>query len=133
MLYCVLTPANKSQPPSKNCFAVKTFRKRNAEADYERELDAFRQITESGARPCRGMVQFYGGFEYKNTFNIVLEYADGGTFEEYLLRQPKPNTGQDVLDFWTQLFDTIKALFRIHEHHLDLDDLSESRVLQGWA
>jgi serine/threonine protein kinase len=49
------------------------------------------------------------------TYNIILEFADQGTLEEYFHKTGPPARGEDIMDFWKGMFETIKALQCIHQ------------------
>ena len=76
------------------------------------------------------MIAFYGSFEYRGSFNILLEYADGGTLEDVFQSEARPRNAQDILDFWSNMFEPIKAVFAIHDKRLERDG-TEVRMWQG--
>ncbi|KAK5729695.1 hypothetical protein LTR17_011772 [Elasticomyces elasticus] len=113
------------------CYAIKSFRAPNAEAAYQRESTAFGNLTRPGAVNKVGLIEYFGGFEYKNTFNIILEYADGGNLEQYLQTQEQPRSVHDAIDFWTSVFQVLKGLSRIHEHYWDSGDAEDGISQHG--
>lgn len=61
------------------------------------------------------MIGFCGSYIQGNTFNIILEFADQGTLEQYFRNTPPPVRGDDIMDFWKGMFRTIQALHCIHQ------------------
>lgn len=49
------------------------------------------------------------------TRNIILEYADKGTLEQYFQTVEPPDSGEDILKFWESMFRPVKALMAIHK------------------
>lgn len=97
---------------------IKTFKRTNAGPNFDREVAAFKQVTDAGNRSAPGLIEFYGGFRYRGTFNIVLQYADSGTLEELFRQNQPPNSGEEIISFWSNLFEIIKGICQIHEQHL---------------
>ncbi|CAK4030412.1 SPS1, Serine threonine kinase [Lecanosticta acicola] len=112
-----------------NCYALKTFRP--GEDDFQREVDAFDKITGQGMRTTENIIEFCGAFEYRETLNIVLEYAEGGTLEQYSQTNQPPSDGKSIIDFWEAIFGLCHALHRIHESHLPPGVAGRRLVLQG--
>lgn len=61
------------------------------------------------------MIAFHGSFQQCGTFNVILEYADCGTLEDYFAKKYPPSSGEDIIMFWERLFNVIKALSKIHD------------------
>ena len=100
---------------------MKTYRRRDARKSYDQESEAFRRITEAGTKTAPGIIEFYGSFEYRNSFSTILEYAEGGTLEKFWIQQNRPSTGQESIAFWESLFQVIQGLCWLHNHRLPLD------------
>ncbi|KAK3645604.1 hypothetical protein LTR56_009044 [Elasticomyces elasticus] len=115
-----------------SCYAIKSFRSPHAEAAYQRESYAFGLLTRPGAVNKAGLIEYFGGFEYKGTFNIILEYADGGNLEQYLQGKEQPRSLSDAIDFWSSLFQLLKGLARIHKHYYDSGDAENGISQHGW-
>ena len=98
-------------------YAVKSFRSRRRDT-YDSELAAFLRVTRSGTRSAPGLIGFYGGFRYRDTFNIMLEYADGKTLGDLFHHEPTCDDGQQILDFWNSFLETLKGLYEIHNQHM---------------
>ena len=67
-----------------------------------------------GSRSYPHIVGFYGGFILDGTYDILLEYADKGTLEEYLASTPPPCTARDIITFWQSFLRVTLGLSRIH-------------------
>jgi serine/threonine protein kinase len=65
-------------------------------------------------RNTDSIIKFYGSYIHGDEFNILLEYADKGTLEEYFKNESPPGRGVDIIKFWEALFQLIKALKTIH-------------------
>ncbi|KAL9066101.1 MAG: hypothetical protein Q9157_007251 [Trypethelium eluteriae] len=113
--------------PHSNIFVLKTFHKYE-EQHYENEVRAFATLRKKVAR-IPGLVTFFGSFVQGNTFHILLEYADGGTLQEYLDKVPRPTTHGQRRDFWKSLLPLTKALKEIHQ--VDIQELQDTTVLRG--
>lgn len=74
--------------------------------------------------PC--LIGFFGGFEQGDTFNIILEYANGGTLEDFMHTRNAPYNGPGIYAFWESLLPLIRAISRIH------NITYEDSVYQGW-
>lgn len=92
-----------------NTFVIKEYSTFNAQRDYDHETSAFKKI---GAH--KDIIGYYGSFTRGDTFNVILEYADKGTLQEYFDRQLPPSTGDNIIRFWQALFQLIGALWKIH-------------------
>lgn len=77
------------------------------------------------------MIGFYGSFIQDGTFNILLEYADGGTLEDYFQMAREPSSGEEILKFWQALFGIIKALDKIHD--VRSSDPYGPQIFQGYV
>lgn len=72
------------------------------------------------------MIGFYLSFQYKDTFNILLEYAEEGTLEEFYANKPNPTTGQDTYDFWASFLEIVKGITLLHKQRLSSGELPPS-------
>lgn len=102
-------------------YALKAYKGRDADRNFERETQAFMNITGAGSKITPGMIGFYQSFQYCNTFNILLEYADNETLEKFFELTPKPAESYEVLQFWTSLFQTVKGICTLHGSHFPAD------------
>ena len=116
----------------KHQYAVKTYMGRNAKSYYEREVKAFTQLRENNKKyPSPSIVGYHGSNIHRGTYNVILEFADGGTLEDYFEQQREPKTGQDIIDFWESFFEVVKAISRLHEQSLRGDDPLCASILHG--
>ena len=95
-----------------NTFVLKTYGTKDAEKYYTNEVGAFRKIRHAGRDPS--IIRFYGSFIQDGTYNIILEYADMGTLENYFERTTPPSRGEDIIQFWRRIFSVLGALMMIH-------------------
>jgi hypothetical protein len=65
------------------------------------------------------------------SYNILLEYADRGTLEDYLQSTDPPTTGEEIFKFWGALFNIIQALDLIH--NVQGSDPNDPPILQGYV
>ena len=115
-----------------NCYALKTYSGPQAEEYYLQEVEAFNGLAEDfSTYPSSNMVGFHGSYRYKGTFNLLFEFADGGTLEGYFREQQPPKRPSDIIAFWTSLLDVLKALCRLHEQSLSENDPQCHTILQG--
>lgn len=111
------------QDPLYNTFVLKTF---ETSEECEHEVEAFVHLrTSLTGKTEPNIVKFYGSYNYGPHFNVILEYADRGTLEEYFARVPPPSTAQEVFHFWESLLPLQRALGQLHELRFD------SEVVQG--
>lgn len=117
-----------SQKRPANTFALKTYHSKHAEHYYDTEYRAFsRLLCKGDSTP--GLIGFYGSFVHGDTYNIILEYADRGTLENYFQTVTPPWGPTSIADFWGGLFGVIRALIIIHG---ELTDNSDSQnIIQG--
>jgi serine/threonine protein kinase len=92
---------------------LKTYFGRNAQTYYDNEVRAFTQIGRLSRTIDSSMINFYGGFKHDGRFNILLEFADKGTLEEYFSTNP-PKSGTDIIKFWEHILQVTEALVDIH-------------------
>ena len=109
---------------SKNTFVLKTFHGPEARKYYDAEKQGFQNLN-SGTIPPN-IIGFFGTFVQKETYHMILEYADGGTLEEYMEKEP-PDNGKDILAFWENVLKLIAGLLKIHNTPAS----GESDVLLG--
>ncbi|KAF7187457.1 Mitogen-activated protein kinase kinase 2 [Pseudocercospora fuligena] len=122
-----------SRPSETQCYALKSFRKSGEGTQaHERETTAFTHITNLGSRQTPGLITYYSSFTHLGTFNIILEFAEVGNLEEFYESAIRPVGGEQIINFWENLFDTTKALFTIHESYLGQRASGNHLLPQGW-
>lgn len=116
---CILSklaqPANLEQKPSDNTFVIKTYTCKNSEQRYRRELHAFQELRAS-INPTTGTIFFYGSYWQHDTYNIILEYANSGTLEEYFQNVVPPSKSEGIMKFWESMLNLINALRNLYMH-----------------
>jgi len=106
-----LTSSQYLQSLEPNKFVLKTYTTADAPDDYESELDAFRKLN---TMDHGEILRFYGNFTHKRTYNIILEYADKGTLEDYFRDILPPSECHDIEKCWKALLAIMYALHTIH-------------------
>ncbi|KAL0261745.1 hypothetical protein SLS55_003175 [Diplodia seriata] len=115
----VLHEAHYQLPPSWSAnrpgraFALKTYRPENAKRNFHRECNAFCTLMRNG-QCTPGLIGFFGSFIHGDTYNLLLEYADQGTLEDYFHNVSAPWQSDDISSFWSGLSGISKALVAIH-------------------
>ena len=97
-----------------NTFVLKTYKTKDAEKYCRAEVDAFTKIQSGNRHHHQCIIGFYGSFVRDGTYNILLEYANKGTLEQYFQTTAPPQSGKDILKFWRELFAVIQALYIFH-------------------
>jgi hypothetical protein len=101
-----LAKSNTSNP---HTFILKRYLTRDAEDHYKQEVNGYRTL-----KNPTSIINFYGSYTHGDVCNIILEYADKGSLEEFYQRESPPSRGEDIIKFWDRLFQLIKALKVIH-------------------
>jgi hypothetical protein len=104
---------------------LKSYQTENAEKYYKSEKGAFTRLVPKG-KAAPGLIGFYGSFVYESTYNIILEFAEMGTLEQYFQRFTPPLSALDIKDFWEQMCELIQGVIRIH--HMDRDQNGHSSL-----
>lgn len=111
-----LLMARLQDDPIADVFAVKTYYTPDASRYYETEVDAFRKLKRSQPHNPH-LIAFFGNYTHSGTYNIILEYADRGSLEQYLQTEP-PFSSEEISKVWESLFGILKALESIHQVEL---------------
>ncbi|KAI1102225.1 hypothetical protein F4804DRAFT_343428 [Jackrogersella minutella] len=111
----------KSRAPIRSMFVLKTYHRPRFQVSYENEIRALRTLKNSSPP---NIITYYGSFRQNGTYNIILEYADGGDLAEFFKRTQSPR-GDDVKLFWESLSQCFRGLHCIH--HL-MDDKSVNGI-----
>ena len=96
-----------------NTYVLKTYNTKDAHSYWENEVGAFLLLA-AQERIDQSLVRFLGSYKQGDTHNMLLEYADRGTLEDYFRSVAPPSLSGDILMFWDRLFSVLKALARIH-------------------
>jgi serine/threonine protein kinase len=59
------------------------------------------------------ILELHGHFQHGDDLNLVLEYIDGGTLEEFY-RDTSPPSAAQMLEFWTNFSQLFNPVFRMH-------------------
>ncbi|KAL8755893.1 MAG: hypothetical protein Q9199_003320 [Rusavskia elegans] len=118
--------------PHPNIFVLKSYRNTvDAEKYYDNEWKALKRV--HSPAPSPHIVRFFGRFILGGVYNILLEYADMGTLEDYLAKTPPPCTAKDIIDFWRSILSVTWGLHRIHNStHSAPSGTDGPRIFQGW-
>lgn len=74
--------------PLANKFVLKTYLGREAEKYYKSETEAFKKLKHQV--DASDLIGFYGSYRQGNSYNIILEYANEGTLEDYFRNMEPP-------------------------------------------
>lgn len=102
-LACV-SPGNK--------FALKTYNNETYRHLYDNEIRAL-SVFQSNPHP--NIVKYYGSYEQSNKFNVLLEFAESGTLQDFFSVKPPPVKNEEIAEFWESLFKVAFALERVHQ------------------
>lgn len=119
-------------------YVLKTYSGLEAPTYFKKERDAFRTVFSHKRDP--NIIRYFGSYTQQKTYNIILEWADGGTLEDFL-RNPNidpPSTAQEIIAFWSGVFGLFDAVARISEPPLRIPDpgspaLDGPGYFQGFA
>lgn len=114
----------------KNTFVLKTYRNAEAEENYKVERDAYIKLRWTG-KPSPHIIAYYGGFVHGDSYNIILEYADQGTLENFMRRTKPPSVTEDIVLFWDRFLRITHGIMTIHGHIGS--DSSASQILKGYV
>lgn len=117
-----------SHGPLANTFVLKTYLT-HAEEYYHSEIEAFKKIKKHPG--SSNLITFYGGYQQGKTYNLILEYADKGSLENYFSETIPPADGKAIVNFWSGLFGIIGALKAIHD--VEISHMEGPQVLQRYV
>lgn len=93
---------------------LKTFTGSEGKRQFESETLGYIETQSSGG-PIASLLKYYGTYTHgDDEYNLVLEYADGGTWEEFMKAHSPPGREQDIISVWKSLLDVSQALHRAH-------------------
>ena len=76
-------------------------------------------------------MRIYTGFKFGGRNNLLLEYADQGTLEEYLEKTSPPSSAEDIIDLWESVLRVIIGVIRIHNP--SSSDTDDQQMFQGYV
>ncbi|KAM7192986.1 Protein kinase-like domain containing protein [Rhypophila sp. PSN 637] len=95
---------------SPEVFALKVYSS-DQKLVFEKETNALAAL----AKTTSGhIVRYYGSFIQGDTYNILLEHADGGTLSDFLRETAPPVRQDEILSFWESIFAIASALKELH-------------------
>jgi serine/threonine protein kinase len=94
-----------------NIFILKRYLTKDAEDHYNWEIRGFNAM-----KHPKSMIGFYGSYIHGDSYNILFEFADKGSLEEYFQHEAPPSHEEDIFRFWGHLFELIRALNAIHSN-----------------
>jgi len=120
-----LYAAYKTQEPpdiDRHTFVLKSFENEipDGKEQYDQELNSFASILHAGNDP--NIVSFFGSFKHGDTFNTILEYANGGTLEDLMQRKDPPKTPEDLYELWGALSRLLQGLVTLHNLKFPSED-----------
>ena len=94
-------------------FVLKTYNTPDAEDYYRNEVNGFLNPNVRGGFSTN-IIGFHGSFIWHGTYNVLLEYADRGTLEQYFDTAQSPSSGEGITKVWRELCKLLPALAAIH-------------------
>lgn len=93
---------------------LKRYYTSDAKKYYLNEIAAFEMLKDSKDAE-RAIINYHGSFRLDGTFNILLEYADGGTLEDaFQTTDPPVTTAQETV-FWRGMLNICRAIKAVHK------------------
>lgn len=92
---------------------MKTYRTAEAEKYFENERNAYKRLRYSSL-PHANIIGYYGSFNLDGSYNIILEYADLGTLNQYMGKTHEPTSSGDIMMFWERFLAILQGLIQIH-------------------
>jgi len=94
-------------------YILKSYRGPDGKRKFDVEVQGYLSTLNSGA-PIKSLTKFYGGIIYQEEYHLILEYADGGNWEEYMQRVEPPRRASDISSLWQSLLEVAQVLHRVH-------------------
>lgn len=92
---------------------IKTYRGSTGKRKFEDEVQGYLKV-KKGGQPVESITRFYGTYAYQDEYNLILEYADLGTLDDFMQAVDPPQRATDILLIWSRLFELAQALQRVH-------------------
>jgi serine/threonine protein kinase len=92
------------------------------ESNHKDEQQCWREAENSqrlreAMRQNPNIIRYYGAYIHGLSCNIILEYADSGTLECFLMDTRPPSSPEEIRSFWSSILQLINALQGLH--HID--------------
>jgi serine/threonine protein kinase len=111
--------------PKVDEFVLKTYRSADDISLYRQEVEMFKALN-SSERETPEIIKCFGSFRQRGTFNLILEFANGGSLLDLFQNSSPPIRVDELLRFWASMFELSKGLRFIHELSPTLPDGSTS-------
>lgn len=98
---------------SKHHFIVKTFGDRDKDV-YAREVEAYTMLQRSSS-PRTPIVKANASYTWRGSHNIILEYADRGSLDEFWASNAPPVSHDSIRDILESLLKLSQALQELHK------------------
>lgn len=109
-LHCsLLTEYKDTVEENRNTYVIKSYQTDEAQEYYDNECSGFRKL-----KRHPNIIGFYGNFTWDKSRNIILEYADRGTLEDYMRRYDRPYHVKDFEQVWSNYLSILHGLITIH-------------------
>lgn len=66
-------------------------------------------------RQVTGVIKFYGCYTHGTTHNIILEYANGGTLENFFETVVPPSFPEERYQFWMAIASLVGVLTELRQ------------------
>lgn len=63
-----------------------------------------------------GILTYYGNFKQEGTVNLIIEFANKGSLEEYFEHEGPPTNPQDIANFWHAFYQIVDGYHTILKH-----------------
>jgi serine/threonine protein kinase len=107
----IVQPSAGSDNSRPKFYALKTWDNDNDEL-YDNEVQVYRTLWQHDDI-ANNIARFYGSWRQDRTYNVLLEFVEGGTLTA-LLDKEHPISDQDLLQLWMNLVDILKPICRLH-------------------
>ena len=105
----LLTEYKDTLEENRDIYVIKSYQTEEAQEYYDRECGGFRKLKHNP-----NIIGFYGNFMWDNSRNIILEYADRGTLEDYMRKYDRPYHVRDFGQVWGNYLSILHGLITIH-------------------
>lgn len=104
----------------------KVYQTEEARDLFSNEADAYTTLF---APSFDYIVRYLGSFEQNGKFTVILEYAEGGSLLDFLKKGYNPIDNEELVKFWTRMFELLWGLHCIHE--ISKPDGATDWILEG--
>lgn len=111
-------------------FVLKTYRGLEAEETHRLEREAYMKLRWAG-EPSPNIIAFYGWFTQGDSHNLILEYADRGNLENFMMTTTPPTQPEDISLFWEKFTSVMHGIQTIHGQVGK--SRSASQILNGYV